>query len=193
MLKSLYIFAVACLLPVSLAAQSQPSAEGPPILLWVGASFSTFNPDYGCGSASPFTCWNGQVVGISPYAHTAPILFNRIGAEGQARFLLWHGPNGLTESTYMAGPRIRIASFGAMSLNARFLFGVGRLHVPVNQFGAGTYFAYAPGGTLDYRMSKRVAARVDYEYQRWPSFGGLNGNHGLTPNGLSFGFSYAIP
>src|SRR5215469_8129755 len=110
--KFLYAAVACCLLTVPLSAQSHPSAEGPQVLVWLGASFSTFNPDYGCASASPFVCWNGHVMGISPYADTKPILFNRIGAEGQARFLNFHGPVGLTETSYEAGPYARVARFG---------------------------------------------------------------------------------
>lgn len=192
MFKSLYLFAVGCLLPFPLVAQSHPSAEGPQVLVWVGASFSTFNPDYGCASASPFLCWNSHLMGISPYAVTRPILFNRIGAEGQARFLLYHGPQGLTETSYMAGPHVRVARFGAWSMNVRLLVGVSRLKVPAPAIGSGSYFAYYPGGSADYRLSRHVAVRADYEYQIWPSFGGVNGKNGLTPNGLSVGVSYAI-
>lgn len=76
------------------------------------------------------TRFENHVMGISPYAVTRPLLFDRLGAEGQARFLLWHGPTSLTEITYIAGPRFRVASFGALSLNARFVVGVARLHVP---------------------------------------------------------------
>ena len=192
MFKSPYLLVAGCLLSVPLAAQSHPSAEGPAVLVWVGASFSTFNPDYGCPSASPLTCWHGQVVGISPYAVSRPLLFNRVGAEGEARFLRWHGPSGLTESSYMAGPYVRLARFGALSFSARFLAGFGRLTIPAPAIGSGRYFSYAPGGAVDYRLARRVSVRADYEYQRWPSFAGLNGKNGLTPNGLSFGVSYAL-
>ncbi len=192
MSKSIYVVAVCCLLPVPLVSQSHPSAEGGPGSIRVGVSFSTFNPDYGCSSNSPLTCWQNHVMGFAPYLATRPILFDRIGAEGQARFLVWHGPTGLTETSYMAGPDVRAARFGALSLSAKLLLGVGRFSVPAPQIGTGSYFAYAPGGVADYRMARRVTARIDYEYQRWPSFSGLNGKHGLTPNGLSVGISYAI-
>ena len=62
---------------------------------------------------------------------------------------------------------------------------------------------YAPGGTLDYRLTHRLIIRGDYEYQLWPSFAGppsynsttgtLNPNtSGLTPNGFSVGIMYRI-
>jgi len=190
--KRFYFLAVCCSFSVSLLGQSLPTAEGPHTLLWMGATFSSFNPDYGCTSASPFTCWGNHAMGISPYAVTRPILFNRIGIAGQARFLNWHGPNGLTENSYMAGPHFRLANYRACSFSVTALFGTAHLHVPPPQVGEGTYFAYAPGGAVDYRMARRVSLRLEYEYQIWPSFSGLNGRNGLTPNGLSVGFGYAI-
>ncbi len=66
--------------------------------------------------------------------------------------------------------------------------GLGTLDVPSHAIGAGNYFVYAPGVTMDFRVKKRLTARVDYEYQIWPTFL----DSGLTPNGFSFGFSYAL-
>src|SRR6516162_8375961 len=60
-------------------------------------------------------------------------------------------------------------------------------HEPVELFGrsaschietpnhgkdSGNYFVYAPGTVFDIRLKKRLTARVDYEYQLWPSFAG---------------------
>ncbi len=50
-----------------------------------------------------------------------------------------------------------------------------------------TRTVYALGGGLDYRVSHRVTARVDYEYQWWPQFLGPNS---LNPNGFTFGALY---
>src|SRR5579863_1789381 len=104
--KRLYLIAVCFLVSMSLTAQAPPSAEGRNISIWVGASVSTFNPDYGCSDNSPWSCLSHQLIGISPYADTSGLLFGRIGAEGEARFLHWHGPDSLTEASYMAGPRV---------------------------------------------------------------------------------------
>ena len=190
--KSIYVVACCLLASIPLTAQTKWSAEGPGISIWVGASISMFNPDYGCADNSAFACWNHQLIGISPYAHTSSFLFNRIGAEGQARFLHWRGPGHLTESSYMAGPRVVLFQKKKFVFSGRLLFGVARLSVPPTSFGSGTYFAYAPGGSVDYRVARRIFARVNYEYQIWPTFTGSSGHTGLTPNGLSVGVSYAI-
>ena len=95
----------------------------------------------------------------------------------------------------MAGPRVALFHKNKFIFSGKFMIGSAHLSVPSGAHGAGTYLAYAPGGAIDYRLAKRVFARVDYEYQIWPSFKGAQtgrGHGGLTPNGLSVGVSYAI-
>jgi hypothetical protein len=194
MAKSLYLIAVCILLSLPLTAQTKPSAEGQGILVWVGFSVSTFNPDYGCPSNSPFTCWNSQLIGISPYVHTNPLLFGRIGAEGEARFMHWHGPVDLTMDSYMGGPRVRLWNHKKLAFSGKFLLGTAR--ITVDPAVDGNYFAFAPGGAVDYRLSRHFSTRLDYEYQMWPSFKGTQTgpghSGGLTPNGFSVGISYAL-
>jgi hypothetical protein len=67
--------------------------------------------------------------------------------------------------------------------------GVGHIDAPNHGTGTGTYFVYAPGAVFEVKVKKRLMARADYEYQIWPSF---LGGGGLTPNGFSFGLSYAF-
>ena len=193
MQKSLYFILSCCLFCLPLTAQTSPAAEGPNISIWLGFSVSTFNPDYGCENSSPFTCWHHQLIGIAPYADTSAFLFGRIGAEGEARFMRWHGPSDMTINSYMGGPRVRIWSHKKLLVSGKFLLGTARLSVTGS--GSGDYFAFAPGGSVDYRIARRVSTRLDYEYQRWPGFKGDqpgSGHGGLTPNGLSFGISYAV-
>ena len=87
MYKKLCLLALSLLTSATLFAQGHPSAEGiGDDAMWVGAEISTFNPDYGCMNASPFACWNHQLLGFSPYVDTRRMFFSRISAEGQARF-----------------------------------------------------------------------------------------------------------
>jgi opacity protein-like surface antigen len=78
------------------------------------------------------------------------------------------------------------------------LFGVGYLNFPLN-VAYGTYFDIALGGGLDYRLTRRIYLRAEYEYQIWPGFVGLpnpqlspNHANSLTPNGFALGASYRI-
>jgi hypothetical protein len=92
--------------------------------------------------------------------------------------------------------RVRIFRHNNFLFTGKFLIGYAHLDVKPG-LGDGSYFAYAPGGAIDYRFGRYLAARIDYEHQRWPEFpcwhscaNGATG--GLTPNGFSFGVSYAI-
>src|SRR5579864_8672798 len=195
--KKLYSAAAFLLLLVPLTAQVVPSAEGArtPVSFWVGASFSTFNPDYGCANSSPFSCWDRHLIGVGTYLDTNYFLFDRLGTEGEVRLLLWHGPATLIENSYLAGPRVRLLRTRDLSIAGKFLLGRASLDVPGHLLGGGSYFAYAPGVATDYRLTRYLAARVEYEYQRWPSYkpfrGGSNGLGGLTPSGFSFGITGA--
>jgi hypothetical protein len=199
MIRHLSLASFCFLLSATLCAQSNPSAEGPGFSVIVGAGFSTFNPDYGCGNSSPFTCWNHQLIGISPFVGANRMVFQRLYLEGEARFLYWHGPaNGLTESSYLGGPSFHLLHYRKRLLfSARFLLGGAQITIPNDSVGSGNYFALAPGAVFDYRMTKRLSARAEYEYQIWPSFKGIptattTGSGGLTPNGFTFGVSYTI-
>ena len=188
------------LVPVAALAQAPSAAVGGDSRLWAGAEFSTFNPDYSCSSSVPFGC-TSQL-----YGPTAFFDFNvrpKWGAEGEARWLHWNGPGGQIESNYLGGGRYRAYRYQRLDLWVKFLLGAGLITTP--DFPAagslkGSYFALAPGGTIEYRVTHRIAIRGDYEYQFWPSFAGppsidssgniLQHNSGLTPNGFSVGVSY---
>jgi len=187
------------LLSVTLCAQSNPSAEGPGYSVSVGVGISTFNPDYGCGNSSPFSCWNHQLIGISPFVAANHMVFQKLYLEGEAKFLHWHGPaSGLTESSYLAGPSFHLLHYRkTMLFSTRLLVGGANITIPGDAVGTGNYFALAPGAVLDFKLTKRLSARAEYEYQIWPSFKGIatattSGSGGLTPNGFTFGVGYTI-
>jgi len=181
-------------------AQSPESATGGNASVWAGAEFSSFNPDYSCSSDVPFGCQN-QLVGP-----TAFFDFNvepKWGAEGEARWLHWNGLSGQIESNYLMGGRYRAFRYGRLDGWLKFLVGGGLIttpNYPVAGSLKGSYFAWVPGGTLEYRLTHRISVRGDYEFQFWPSFAGpetynssgalVQHNNGLAPNGFSVGISY---
>jgi hypothetical protein len=179
-------------------AQSAPTAERGPVAIWVGMGISTFNPDYGCVNDGPFSCWGHQLLGITPFADADHLIFRRFGAEGEIRFLHWRGPeSGFTQSNYLAGPRFDMLHLKRAYVHAKFLVGDANLTLPRGAVGSGNYFAMAPGIAMDLKVTRRISARVDYEYEFWPSFTGVStsttsGTGGLTPNGFTIGASYAI-
>lgn len=200
MVKSAGIF-VLLLASATLMAQNPESAIGGNSSLWAGGEISSFNPDYSCSSNRPFGCPN-QLVGP-----TAVFDFNvqpKWGAEGEARWLHWNGPDSQIESNYLIGGRYRAIRFGRLDGWVKLLVGGGLITTPGFPAAGslkGSFFAYAPGGTVEYRLTHQISVRGDYEFQFWPSFAGpasFNPNtgtvvqhaDGLTPNGFSLGVTY---
>jgi opacity protein-like surface antigen len=172
--------------PVFAFAQVAPATRGSGLDLWVGAEFSNFQPDWGFNRMS----------GITVLGNVNGIFFHKLGAEGEARWLRFNQYQGETQDHYLIGPRYRFFRLHQASFYAKFLMGGGFITYP-NKIGSGSYFAYVPGATVEYRLSHHWAVRGDYEYQFWPSAPGLaftfpNPSNGLNPNGFSVGASYRI-
>jgi hypothetical protein len=189
------------LLPAALIAQSAESAIGGEATVSAGVEMSTFNPDWGCANSAPFGCAN-QLYG--PTAVFNFDLHQKYGFEGEARWLHWHGNGGMVESNYLVGPRYRLYRWERLTLWGKLGMGGGWITTPDYPAAGslkGSYFAYAPGATGNFRLNRRISLRADYEYQFWPSFAGtpsydpttgkvLQHQSGLTPNGTSFGVVY---
>ncbi len=197
MLKRLSLLALYLLMTSLLTAQSSPSAERGGVTVWVGGGYSRFNPDYGCANSSPFSCGSGLLQGINTFADLNHLFLARLGAEGEAKFLHWGGPPGLSQDSYLFGPRFNVWRYRTLNLNAKLLLGSGHIGIPNHGPGEGNHFVYAPGVGADFRLTPRFAARVEYEYQIWPGFTGeatsfTSGTGGIRPNGFSIGVSYAL-
>jgi hypothetical protein len=163
-------------------AQVAPSAVGGNATLWVGGEVSSFNPDF-----DPAT----RIVGPGVFFD-----FNvtrKIGVEGEARWLHYNGTDGQTQGDYFGGVKYRVYRFHKFSFNAKFLLGGVWIHYPLD-IGEGSYFAYVPGGIVDYRLSRHLSVRGDYEYQILPSAPGFPGqpNQGINPNGASIGVAWRL-
>lgn len=162
---------------------------------------STFNPDWGCANISPF-CGN-QLIGPAAFADFD--LHDQYGVEGEARWLHWHafGP-GFYEDNYLVGPRDRVLRLHGLMVWIKLELGGAWIQTPNYPAPGslkGSYFAYVPGGTFEYRVTRNLSVRGDYEYQIWPSFAGSpsitsgtvkQNASGLTPNGFTFGVAYRI-
>jgi hypothetical protein len=197
--KKIGLFAL-LLIPTALIAQNSQSATGGEASISAGAEISGFNPDWGCPSSSPF-CANDLV---GPTAFFDFDMHGKYGLEGEARWLHWHGVGGEVESNYLVGPRYRMFRYGRLSGWFKLVVGGGwitTINYPAAGSLKGSYFVYAPGGTVNYRLSHRLFVRADYEWQFWPSFAGpptynsttgqvVQNNSGLTPNGFSVGIAY---
>ncbi|MGD0912881.1 MAG: hypothetical protein ABR928_13365 [Terracidiphilus sp.] len=168
--------------PSRLSSQVVPAGRGAGDILWVGAEYSNFLPDFGPAQ---------RISGFGAYADWN--LSPRLGVEGEMRFLPFGGFSGESQDTYMAGPRIALLQRGKFVPYAKCLAGLAQNDFPF-KIGTGRYFAIAPGGGVDYRLFGRIALRADYEYQLWPTAPGISGepSNGMKPNGFSAGFAYRI-
>jgi len=166
-----------------------------------GVELSAFNPDWGCPNSNPF-CSSEELYG--PAAFFDFDLHEKYGVEGEARWLHFNGIGGQVESNYLAGPRYRAIRFHRFDGWVKLVAGGGWIttaNYPAAGSLKGSYFAVAPGGTVNYRLTHRISIRGDYEWQIWPSFAGppsynsstgqvQQNNSGLTPNGFSVGVAY---
>ena len=165
-------------------AQVHESATGSDRHLWAGGEFSDFKPDYGLS----------RLDGIGFYADY--LVTHRYGAEAEIRLLDLNKPAGETQKTFMAGPIANIYQYHKAIFYAKFLLGVGTVNYPDN-IGYGSYFAFAPGGGVEYRFAPRWKVRGEYEAEFFPSAPGAPitypfPSNGLTPTGFSVGISYKI-
>ena len=94
-----------------------------------------------------------------------------MGIEGEGRWLHWNGPGGQIESNYLGGGQLQSGSLWAPGWVGEVVSGRGVDHDP-NYPAAGSlkgsYFAYAPGGTLQFRLTLESlsAAIMNIRYGR---------------------------
>jgi hypothetical protein len=180
------IFIVTLLLGSGAAfAQVAPSVRGGNSTLWVGGEFSSFNSDYDARS---------RIIG--PGVDVDYNITPKIGLVGEARWLHWNGTDSQTQSDYLAGAKYSFR-FHRFTFGPKMVLGGVWIKYPVVATGGstGSYFAYAPGGFVDYRVSRHFAVFGAYEYQFLPSAPGfffLGPSNGLTPHGFSVGVKYRI-
>lgn len=156
-------FAYAILLPASFlalprpaAAQAKESANAGHAFLSVGGGGSGFYIQYGGRKNVGLTAW----VDADTIRH--------LGVEGEARWLEYHQTANVHVETYLIGARYHF-DVGRMQPYVKALVGDGHFNFPYN-YAYGNYLVIAPGGGVDYRLSRRWSARADFEYQYWPQF-----------------------
>jgi Outer membrane protein beta-barrel domain len=162
---------------LTLHGQVAPAATSSSFRLDAGALGSVFQPDYwgtGVASTSP-----NRLYGVGGYVDAR---FSRwVQIEGEGRWLHFNEYLGINENTFLIGPRVPIVTFHKITPYGKFLVGMGS-----GSFLNGHSLVLAYGGGLDYRLTRRLTARADFEYQQWritPT---------LWPYGVSVGVSYRI-
>ena len=158
-----------------LHAQAMPLVIGPGSYVAAGGTASLFQVDYG----------DRNLGGGAAFVDVEPTW--RFGIEAEARFLRYRESEGVSETTYLAGPRIVIRP-GLLRPYAKLLAGAGKMDLPFG-YAQGTFFTCAPGAGVDYALNDRINLRVvDMEYQLWTKF-----PYGaLRPYGISTGLSFRL-
>lgn len=171
---------------LNMFAQVAPTAYRGQMTLTVGATGSTFQPDYAGGfvtGASPQWLWG--------YGAYADLKMTRwVGIEGEARWLRENAYVNIREDNYLVGPRVPIHEFTRLGATpyGKVVMGLGRMNFEFNEY-YGRFFDVALGGGVDLKVTKRLSVRaVDFEYQLWPNW--VNGT--LKPYGFSAGIGYKI-
>ncbi len=152
----------ACFLSRFAAAQSAESADAGRRMLSVGGAVSGFHVDYGGRRLLGYTIWVD--------ADT----IRRFGIEGELTRLDYHQTANVHVETYEAGARYHF-NYGRSQPYVKALAGFGRFNFPYN-YAYGNYFIIGGGGGVDYRLTRHLIARGEFEYQDWPqfTFGAMN-------------------
>ena len=159
------------------AAQAVPSATERQLAVTAGGMVSGFQPGEG----------GNNLVGIGAFVDARFSHWVQIEAEG--RWLRWNQFYGEHQDNYLIGPRVPLKQFGKFNTYGKALIGYGKMTFPYN-YGYGTFTDLAFGGTLDYRLSRKLTLRAaDFEYQYWPKW--IN-NTSLSPYGVSVGIAYRV-
>lgn len=164
-----------------LQAQAMPAASGPGGYISVGVGASAYQFEYG----------DRKLGGVMAWVDGNPVW--RYGVEGEVRSLRYHTNEQVTETTYLAGPRIAIMP-GPLRPYVKLLAGAGHYNLPFG-FAQGTFFTYAPGAGVDYMISDIVAIRVvDFEYQVTSKFQTSTGGpeSKLDNYGISAGIMFRL-
>jgi opacity protein-like surface antigen len=141
----------------------------------LGFGWSWAKPDYGEKTIQGITAFGD--FDFTPH----------IGAEAEYHYLSLETPNDLGENSFLVGPRY-VLTRGKYSLYAKALIGVGDIVIQevseYPQSPAGNYTAFAGGGGVDYRATRHIVVRGDFEYQHW------NYRNGLTPTVFTVAAAY---
>lgn len=143
-------------LPLTVIAQAAESANAGRAFVSVGGGGSGFYLQYGGRKNLGLTAW----VDADTIRH--------FGFEGEARWLEYHQTANVHVETYLIGGRYHF-DVGRTQPYVKALLGDGHFNFPYN-YAYGNYLVIAPGGGVDYRLSRRWSARADFEYQDWPQF-----------------------
>lgn len=151
-----FMFLAGSVCPRLAKAQAVESANSAHARLAAGVAVSGFHLDYG----------DRKLLGITAWVDADTT--HRFGFEGELRRLDYHQFHNVHAETYLAGVRYHF-NYGRTQPYVKALAGDGHFNFPYN-FATGNYLVIAGGAGLDYYLTRRIVARADVEYQKWPEF-----------------------
>jgi hypothetical protein len=152
----------------SLLSQAIPTATRPADIQ-VGVGFTTARPDYE----------HQNFPGFAIYADVDPREHWGIEAEFHQVYSR-NGDQSLQRTIEIGGRYFR--NYGPFSPFGKAMYGRGIFKYPFGFTELG-YNMFAGGAGVDYKATRYIHARVEYEFQKWISFP----NGGLQPQLLTFG------
>ena len=168
----------------SVHAQTVPSATSGQFSITAGGMASAFQPDYAGGFVSGES--PNRLYGAAAFVD---VKFNRwFQVEAEGRWLRFNQFVDIDETNYLIGPRLPIHRFGRCTPYVKALVGYGSMNFEFND-ATGRFTAVAYGGGVDVKLTRRISARGDFEFQQWPLW---ISNEQLYPYGVSAGISYRI-
>ncbi len=165
-------------------AQAAESATSRQFNITAGGMGSAFSRGGGShplyGSSANFLAGPGTYVDFH-FTHW-------IQVEGEARWLRFHDAAGEHQDNYLIGPKVPVVQFGSAQVYGKAMVGVGKMTFP-NHYGYGTFTALGFGGGIDYRLSRKMSVRGDFEFQDWPNF---LPDQAMRPLGVTIGVGYRV-
>lgn len=148
---------------------------------------STFTAQIGIGATGAKPDYDSKYMGgITAYGDLN--YKEHLGLEAEYHYLNIYSPEDIAENTLLAGPRYRF-NFGRLHPYVKAVGGLATFEFIKGYYPEDKkqqYTAIAGGGGVDYDLTHRIAARVDFEYQDWINFK----PNGLTPYLGTVGFAY---
>ena len=171
-------------------SQAAPDAERngiPRLPLLVGAAFSNFNIDWGRGRRM-----NGIEAWADYYFYYAPSFLRFTGIEVEGRDINFGRPQELSpmrQDTLQGGPVATLYNRPKFRVYGKALAGIGSIDHPSSSGKTHTTNpVYSVGGGVDYRATRSIWIRGEYDGQWWPAI--FSRGTALTPAGVSIGISY---
>jgi opacity protein-like surface antigen len=167
-------FTAALYLTAAAGGQALPTAVAKGTLQ-VGVGWSYVEPDYGRKAIQGVTAFGDY--DFRPH----------LGVEAEYHYISLITPTDLGEQSFLVGPRF-VLPRNRFNLYAKVVAGIGDINIQEEQDnpqgGAGNYIAYGIGGGIDYKVTRHIIARGDFEYQHWSYL------TGLTPSSTTVAVAY---